>query len=166
MNHIHVLSGQGSHRARAFVRGYPRQLFVTDYLFETYDDESVSVMLAAAGSRLQYWYFDSKIGGLTVLFLFMCTLFIADISVLVMAVGYLLLAVAFLVYVWHANQLVYRADADIADRIGRETVNTTYEQLADARGEGQNRSWLSRLRMNPHLSRRIEQLRDSTDPMD
>lgn len=165
VHRIHVLSGQDTHSAKAFVRGYPRQLFVTNHLFEAYD-ERVSVVLAAAGSRLRHRYLDYKMGGLTVLFLFTGVLFTADRSVLVMAVGYLLLAVAFLVYGWYANQLVYRADRDVADRIGREAVITTYEQFADARGESQNRSWLSHLSMNPQFSRRIEQLRDNRDPMD
>ncbi len=164
VHRIHVLSGRDNRIATAFVRGYPPQLFVTDHLFEAYDDQHVSVVLAAVGGRLRQRYLEYKFGGLLVLGTVAVGLLTASGSVLIVGCGVLVVAAA--AFVWYGNRLVYRVDENVADRLGRERVITTYERLADAHGTEGRRSWLRTLQMNPPLPRRIARLRNRANSMD
>lgn len=162
---VRVLDVGDAKQAFAIVRGLPgrRYLFVTDYLLTELDEDLLRGYLALQAGRARVKHLEAKLGIVLGTIALALGLLLGTVSVPGLGSGVAALAVIAVgaVALWAGRRLVYRADADAADRTGRETVEETIRRFADLNDVPMEWGRLAAFRrMEPSLTRRIDRLRD------
>lgn len=155
----HVFPGEENKWAGATVSGPPgrRELFVTDYLLDHYDDDGVRAMLATAAGQTAVWYREFRVA---TLLLFVGGVWTAVFSP-VPATGQQVLGglVVVCLLLWIGARLVYRADRVAGERTDPGLVAETYERLGNEQGADFSQGFVTSLvRMKPSLNKRINRL--------
>ncbi|WP_338726771.1 hypothetical protein [Haladaptatus sp. DJG-WS-42] len=156
---VHVLPGEENKWAGATVSGPPgrRQLFVTDYLLDTYDDDGARALLAAAAGQTAVWYREYRIATVLLFAGWVWTVVFAPIP----ATGRQVLAglVVVCLLLWLGARLVYRADRVAGERTDPGLVAETYERVGNEQEVDFSQGFVTSLvRMKPSLNKRINRL--------
>lgn len=162
---VRVLDVADAKQAFATVRGVPgrRHLFVTDYLLAELDDDLLGGYLALQAGRAHVKHLETKLGVVLGTIALAVSLLLGTVPAPGVSPGVAALAVLAVgaVALRAGQRLVYRADADAADRTGRETVEETIRRFADLNDVPMEWGRLAAFRrMEASLTRRIDRLRD------
>lgn len=161
---VRVQLSRGSETATAALQGAPgaRAVFVTDYLLDSGDDETLAAGLALRAERAAR--FHTGLRTLLVVGLFLAatvpwwtpSLPVPATAVQVGGVA------ASLAGLWAGRRLVFRADAAAADRLGTPAVRTAIERLVELNDAPRDRGIAGVLfRMEPSIEARLAQLAEA-----
>ncbi|QLH76366.1 hypothetical protein HZS55_03180 [Halosimplex rubrum] len=162
---VRVLEATDAKQAFALVRGPPRrrQLFVTDYLLDELDDETLRASLALQAARTDRNHLEARLALAVGTVLFTLGPLLGVLSVPGVADGAVALVAlsAGLLGLWAGQWLVYRADIAAVERTSREAVEAAIERYAELNDAPMEWGRLASLRrMEPSLTQRIDRIRD------
>lgn len=161
-----LLDGQDTRRSDMAVVGPVgrKTLFVTDYLLDTYDDETVVALLAVESARVSRFAYELKLLIVfTPVLLFFTFIFNGSYSSLA-ALGILggnllltaLVIFMFVVEPWLLRRVKLRADDAVTERVGAQTLAAALEATEDEVDHGRAGSYYS---FEPTYETRIARLR-------
>jgi STE24 endopeptidase len=158
----YILAVKEDDRAVAYVRGPPthRVLFVSEHLYDAFDDEVLLGLLAAQAGEADVWYQERRTAGLALLgatFLAALATGVATNAASVAALFAAFVVALHVVFPAYCRRLVHAADGVAADRVGADVVADALAAVEEGHDDDGPARYL---RFRPPRSARLARLRE------